>query len=120
MYSKALDFFGNKLMEDVRDRTINIWNKLLDGEMKGETAKKVECIIKNLSNEDIKLVKNLIPLIVNEDLFNMLNMFENNNELEMHVNLNGESVDITDESDGLAGELFTEDGWIEKFSNYKN
>ena len=39
MYSKALDFFGIKLMEDVRDRTINIWNKLLDGEMKGETAK---------------------------------------------------------------------------------
>jgi len=47
-------------------------------------------------------------------------MFENNNEVEIHVNLNGESVDITDESDGLAGELFTEDGWIEKFSNYKN
>lgn len=45
-------------------------------------------------------------------MHNMLFMLEEHEEIEMLYA--GEN--IVEESDGLSGELYTEDGWIEKYS----
>lgn len=43
-------------------------------------------------------------------------MFEDNMEIEVRV----ENECISEISDGLAGELYTEDGWIQKFSKQRH
>ena len=45
----------------------------------------------------------------------MLFMIEGDPELQLIF----QGVDLKEVSDGLSGELYTEDGWIQKFSEYK-
>lgn len=48
-------------------------------------------------------------------------MIEQNEEYDLIKYTDDEKsfVSLRDISDGLSGELYTEDGWIEKFSTYK-
>ena len=45
-------------------------------------------------------------------MYNMLSLFEAHKEIELLY----ETENIVEESDGFSGELYTEDGWIEKYS----
>lgn len=66
----------------------------------------------SLSSDDIEIVIWLIPEIVDVSLHNMLFMIEENDDIELLF----ENENLKEISDGLAGELYTEDGWIDKFS----
>ncbi|EFS6814276.1 hypothetical protein JR617_000290 [Listeria monocytogenes] len=55
-------------------------------------------------------------MIVDNTLFNILTMFE---QSEDKLTLLANHENIIEASDGLAGELFTEDGWISKFSQFQ-
>ena len=110
MTLSKLDKFGELLMKYSRDNTIEVWDMMLNLDMKGSTAEKVSTLLSSFSNDQIETVKQLLPLIVDEQLHNFLFMFEDNENLS--INLNGTPL----ESDGFNGELYTEDGWIERFS----
>ena len=56
----------------------------------------------------------MIPEIVDFSLDSMLFMFEGHPDLQLVF----QGVDLKEVSDGLSGELYTEDGWIQKFSKY--
>lgn len=118
MSNNETDFFGEILMHDVRDRTISIWRKYLDGTMKGETAIRVAKMIDKISDSEKEKFKELIPLIVNESIYNTLQMFEQNDNVILKVIQNNEEINLTQISDGLSGELFSDDGWIKKYSEY--
>lgn len=117
MEKKSLDILGQFLMKYVRDETISNWDSIVNGKMKGITAQKVKERIANLNEEQLETLKWIIPKIVDQGLHNLLVMFEECEELFLGVNTeSGEVEDIKEESDGLAGELYTEDGWITQFS----
>lgn len=109
-----LDEFGKILITEVRDGTIDSMNKMIDGTMKGTTAKLIRKKIAILNNEQIEILKWLIPEIVDFSLDSMLFMFEGHPDLQLVF----QGVDLKEVSDGLSGELYTEDGWIQKFSKY--
>jgi hypothetical protein len=116
MINNVLDYFGETLMESVRDRTISNWDKILDGKMKGFSAQQVREKIEGFSEEQKEILKWMIPKIVDVGLHNFLAMVEECKNINVEVVSNGESGNIRELSDGLAGELYTEDGWISKFS----
>ena len=118
MSNENTDYFGKIFMHDVRDRTIRIWEKYLDGTMKGKTADHVSEIINEIPNELKEKFKELLPLIMNESIYNTLQMFEQNDDVILKIIQNGNEIDLTQISDGLSGELFSDDGWIKKFSEY--
>ena len=116
MINNVLDYFGETLMESVRDRTISNWDKILDGKKKGFSAQQVREKIEGFSEEQKEILKWMIPKIVDVGLHNFLAMVEECKNINVEVVSNGESGNIRELSDGLAGELYTEDGWISKFS----
>ncbi len=109
-----LDEFGKILIKEVRDNVINAMNERIDGERKGITAQLIQKKIAILNNEQIEILKWLIPEIVDFSLDSMLFMFEGHPDLQLVF----QGVDLKEVSDGLSGELYTEDGWIQKFSKY--
>ena len=109
-----LDEFGKILITEVRDGTIDSMNKMIDGTMKGTIAKLIRKKISILDKEQIEVLKWLIPEIVDFSLDSMLFMFEGHPDLQLVF----QGVDLKEVSDGLSGELYTEDGWIQKFSKY--
>lgn len=113
MNEEILNYFGEKLMKEVRDETISSVDMMIEGKMNGITAKQMKEKISCLNDVQLEVVMWLIPKIVDLGLYNLLSMIEQNNDVKILIN----GIDIKESSDGLEGELYTEDGWIQKFSN---
>jgi len=114
---EVLDNFGKLLISHVRDRTISHYQQMAYGKRQGLHKQKIV----SLTDENKKLIEDIVFQTVDEAIFNLLNMFE---EYEENVELickdkEGNKYDIEKISDGIMGELFTEDGWIAKFSKYE-
>nr|WP_092067147.1 hypothetical protein [Dendrosporobacter quercicolus]NSL49713.1 epimerase [Dendrosporobacter quercicolus DSM 1736]SDL50153.1 hypothetical protein SAMN04488502_10164 [Dendrosporobacter quercicolus] len=116
MSKSVLDKFGEVLVENVRDRTISNWDKILSGKMKGLSAQQVLEKIGGFNEEQKEALRWLVPKIVDVSLHNYLAMIEEYEDINVEVVNNGQSGNIRELSDGLAGELYTEDGWISRFS----
>lgn len=110
-----LNEFGEVLIEEVRDRTIRLFDKKMQGMMKDEDSQFLFAQVNKLSEEQKLLINKVIPQIVDLSLHNMLCVFEEHDEFQIIIH--GEN--IVDISDGLSGELYTVDGWIEKFSKQR-
>jgi len=116
MSDKVLDKFGEVLIQSVRDRTISNCDKILNGQMKGITAQQVMEKLDGFSEEQKETLKWIVPKFVDIGLHNFLAMIEENENIRVEVVINGEVGNVRELSDGLAGELYTEDGWISRFS----
>ena len=114
MYSK--EDFGKDLMKEVRDRTIRQYNKTIKGLMKAEDDQALFRRYESLDDNAKGLIKDLIPLIVDTSLHFTLCMIEDSDDFTLCI---GED-DIRDLSDGLAGELYGNEGWIAKYSSDNN
>jgi hypothetical protein len=115
MDAKFLDLFGEILMKNVRDEAIEQWNMTIQGKMKSEESKRLHNLI-SLSSQS-ELINDLVPKIVDTTLHHLLWTLEQEESIDVTINDGNKPVSIKDISDGLAGELYTEDGWINRFSN---
>lgn len=119
---EKLDTFGELLISQVRDRTIEQWEKILTGQLKSKRAVNLykEAQLK-LDNSAFEMVTNLVNQIVDSTLHNFLDLCEQEDKINiLFKTSDGEEdtqeIEIKDISDGLAGELYTEDGWILRYS----
>lgn len=118
MKNKELDEFGEVLITAVRDTTINQWEKILSGRMKGERAKRIFNDFTNDFNQDqLEKITDLVSQIVDSTLHYTLFMVEQEESIVVALKREDSSlIDLNQISDGLAGELYTDDGWIRKYS----
>lgn len=107
-----LDKFGELYITEVYDKSVKMFEMMFDGRMKGLTAQSVRDKITIFSEEQKKIVLWLISKAVEKCVHNTLCMFDEDSE----VNLLYHQENISELSDGLAGELYSEDGWISRFS----
>jgi len=112
----VLDLFGKQLMTSVRDRSIDKFDKIIAGTMKSSKAMELHGLLTQFDAAQLKTVRILIGEAVDNTLFNFLTMLE---EADDDMQLLVKETNIVEASDGLAGELLTEDGWIESFSKAK-
>lgn len=119
--SENLNTFGELLIKQVRDRTIDQWEKILTGQIKSKRAVSVyeEAQVK-LDSSALEMVTGLVSQIVDSTLHNFLSLCEQEEKIKILFKTNyieeAEATDIVGNSEGLAGELYTEDGWILKYS----
>jgi len=113
----SLDAFGSLLMKRVRDQVIFEWNGYIDGQMKGSTAARIQESLHLFDTRQIAALHQLIPEIVDTTLHHLLWMIEQEKAVNLTLSdKDGEVHELRDLSDGLAGELYAEDGWIARFS----
>ena len=111
--SDKVELFGKILISEVRDETISSLDMMISGKMQGVTAKAIREKLVSFDKEQLEVLEWLLPKVVDLNLHNMLFMLEEHDNITVVV----DNEDIKSTSDGLAGELYTEDGWISKFSN---
>jgi len=112
-----LDLFGKLLIEKVRDESIEQWQLTLSGKMGGERSRFLyKELSKSFDEIQINLLEEIISQVVDTTIHNMLWTIEQESELKLLINTNQGHVDLVEASDGLTGELYSEDGWILKFS----
>lgn len=112
-----LDFFGKKLIRSVRDYGIKYSDSLISGKMKGIGSNEFNKTLNNLSFTEEQLLflkEKVVPRILDSAMDSMLMNLESEERITVYV----DDINIVEESDGLCGELQTEDGWIEKYSKF--
>ncbi|EAC5859280.1 TPA: epimerase [Listeria monocytogenes] len=113
MDKSNLTMFGEEFITSSRDRSIRHLNSLLNQEIKAPSLQDIQYKLSTMNEEEKEFITLLGVMIVDNTLFNVLTMFE---QSEDKLTLLANHENIVETSDGLAGELFTEDGWISKFS----
>lgn len=104
-------------MRKVRDQTILEWQMILDGRMKGTDAEMVRRTLEDLTSSQQDIVRSKITKVVYTALHNLLWGLEQEDGLNICcVEEDGSHVNLSTVSDGLAGELYSEHGWIARFS----
>jgi len=121
MNNEHLDYFGRILIKNVRDEAIEHWDNILTGKMKGQESQKIhQDIINNINKEQIELLQNLLPQVVDTTLHYLLWTIEQEVSIKLSIHLDqSPPLELRNISDGLPGELYSEDGWICRFSGRK-
>lgn len=114
----ALDNFGKGLMQYSRDSTLNTVSKILQGKIKSPNHKIVGEALQDLTPEERKAVEDLAKLLFNEMFFEFEQFLNRYTEYKLMYSDGESEVDLLDISDGLFGEMFGDDGWIEKYSEF--
>jgi hypothetical protein len=102
----------------VRDVAVAVALKSLRGQMKDQASKQLEAELAKVPESTRKLFEAFATDLVDSTLHDLLSFFEGTEDFliafrDGEVNL----VDLNEVSDGLAGELGTEEGWISRFSD---
>lgn len=111
----VLSEFGKNIICNVRDPVLFDLEKIISGQIKTEQDTLFHQRISKLSSDEILLLKDLSTYLVDKTLHNLLFMFENSD----NCLILSDDKNLAEISDGLCGELYTDDGWIGKFSQYK-
>lgn len=110
-----LELFGSIFIDEVRDRTIRVFDKKIEGFMKDAASQALFEEIQTLDESQRQILYRIIEQVTDLSIHNMLNMFEEHEEIKLLLN----GVNLTEESDGLAGVLYTVDGWISRYSKQR-
>lgn len=114
MSSSPLDRCGQLLMQEARDLAVDHWNRVLTGQMRDQESQKLFALLDQKTRE---IVQELVPKIVDTCMHYSLCLFDSEKELRLALrNEAGELTDVAALSDGLPGELYTEEGWIHRFA----
>ncbi|WP_426450650.1 epimerase [Paenibacillus sp. S-38] len=116
MSEDLLNHFGKILVQNVRDTSIQHWDKIVHGQMNDEESQKLQ----SLDSSELELIQRLIPKIVDTTIHYMLSTIEQEDTID--ISIDGEfnaTEKLSLESDGLAGELYGKNGWIRKFSSQR-
>lgn len=115
MKKKYLDLFGKVFMTNIPYEAIDEWERNIEGKMKDEESQKLH---NKFSDQEKELISFLVPIIGDTTLNQLLWTIEQEDLIEITVKDDEQRVvNINEISDGLAGEMYTKDGWISRFSN---
>lgn len=120
MSKAALDKFGQVLVRNVRDEAISDWEMIVSGHTKSQRAQELRDRLSGFSDEQRQVFLSLVPEVADTVLHHLLRCLEEEDDIELAVTADGERVQsLRDVSDGLPGELYTDEGWIARFSETK-
>jgi hypothetical protein len=115
----ALHTFGGVLISQVRDAAIRQWRQIVRGGMKATEFEATK--LTELQEEGKAAFLSLVPRVVDTVLHHLLWTLEQPDDIAIAVQVGVDRVESLKEvsGGGLAGELYTEEGWIARFSEYE-
>jgi hypothetical protein len=117
---QILDEFGRLLISFVRDNVLDINDLIISGHMGGKENRDLYEKIKHLDEDNQELVRQFSKQAIDGTIHYFLWMIEQYEDYDLvkYSQESSQPISLRDISDGLCGELHTEDGWIERFSKY--
>ena len=119
---KILQKFGQILISEVRDEAIDKYEMTVAGSMKSAPATTLHNKFRQFSEDQLSIVRQAVVNSIDDVLHNflwMLEQHEDDVDLLCGEDDGSGKENIRELSDGLSGEIYTEDGWIAKYSNHK-
>lgn len=116
---EKLESFGKEIIDNLRDASIDEYLVIKSGDMKSVDAQNTFKIYTSIDKAHHDKIDAIVLNIIDRVLHNALWMFEQSADYTICEKKSIDpDEDIVELSDGLSGELYSEDGWIEKYSKY--
>lgn len=116
---EALDYLGEFLITHHRDKALSTLEKALKGSWKAKSLEDFQSVVQSLSNERREKLFDGFAHIISDALHDVLFNLQEENHFNNRIKLLVDGYDAVKISDGLHGEQYGKDGWIERFSEYK-
>lgn len=115
------DKLGELLMRDVRDRSIESMLQMLDGETRAPRVVALRSALQQkYGDAGVDGARFVLKETVDLVMFHFLSLLEEHAAVvKLGVEDDGAWVDAAETSDGLGGELYSSDGWIQRFSRFE-
>lgn len=110
-----LQSFGREYVRQLRDGSPAWLDAVMSGRIKGARCEHPYASIAEFSPQQREALRTLCAHLTDHVLHETLSLFEQN---ECWRLVDEASENLAELSDGLCGELYGVDGWIEKFSGY--
>ena len=104
-------------MNQVRDPAIVVSRLILSGDGQAPDDRRFLQLVDSLPPESKQLLEQLITQTIDLTIFNFLTLFEQQSDFVLAAQVEEDVIDLNELSDGLGGELWGEEGWIEQFSS---
>ena len=112
-----LNSFGEALINSARDETVETLEQMLRGTARAPYLQVLCTALGEMAEADQKIVLEVALLMIDKTISRSLSVFEDEkNSFFVGSRAEGKIRDVSDSSDGLSGELYTEDGWVHLFS----
>jgi hypothetical protein len=116
-----LNRFAETMIQQVRDETIDLWDRSLSGRMRDEDSLKATQVIATLSPEQKALVDWMVVRMVDSTIHHWLWMLEQEEDTQVVQYIaEGDGANIAEISDGLCGEMYGDEGWIARYSKERS
>ena len=112
---KNLDIFGKVIASELKDAALNRYLSLESGSLMSQDSQKLSSELASISEEHRKIIRKLLTSCIDNGIHSFLFSLEERKE-EISIVVNSEN--IAEKSDGLQGEIYTQDGWFERFSQH--
>lgn len=111
-----LDTFGAFLMVNLRDRGIDALGSLLAAHWKAPSLQKLQAELQSLTDAQRVLVRRAFVEALDSAIHDFLFALQEESDSGGAVRVRVRGKDVASLSDGLHGELFSEEGWFARFS----
>ena len=112
MSKDALETLGKFLMTKVRDRTIQEFADIFNGELQEEHAEEIRQTLNWATEDQMNSINELVRETVDATIHNLLWALEEERSIQLAIADGDETVDAVAASRGLAAEIFGDKGWI--------
>lgn len=115
----SLDKFGEFIVVNLRDKAIENAEMLLENRSKSPQTKILQDELLTFNAAQKAIVANTVKASIDAAIHDFLFAIEEQADFENDIQIIVNEDNIVEMSDGLQGELFTQDGWLEKYSKFK-
>jgi hypothetical protein len=116
--NKALDKFGEFFVKNTRDKMLGDLDMLMRGAWKAPASQALQAKIAGFSDDQKDTVREIAEHIIATGMHDLLFALQEEADLDGTVRVLVDGVEVATQSDGLHGEIFSEEGWIARFSQF--
>ena len=114
----SLDKFGHFTVTTLYDSGLEKFYSLANNKLKSPSTENLRVALQKMTPKQIEIIKQLVLSVLNASIHDFLFAIQERNELEGDIKILVDGKNVSDLSDGLNGELYSSDGWINKFSEF--
>ena len=120
MKESALDKFGRFLVTNLLDKGLDRFDNLSKNQLQSKSTAQLQKELQEFDSKQLETIEKLVANVLVASAHDFLFALEERNDFKEDIALVVDGVNVADESDGLQGEIFGEEGWLQKFSQHKS
>ena len=115
----TLDKFGKFFVQNTRDQALLDYEKIIANKWKAPALIELQNEVSKMDADSKKIMSEVIDRIIITTMFNFLVSIQQSHDINEGIEVICDGESIAEISDGLHGELFSDEGWIKKYSRYE-